>query len=328
MKICILGAGSLGSAIGAALAEAGSDVALVNRSATHVAAISAWGLEVTDERGTRHVRVRATTDVASVGTADLVVVLVKSFDTRSAITRAAAPDGPIGAHTAVLSLQNGLGHEEILAEVVGHGRVLAGKTYAGGVMTGPGRVVSGVSGKATIIGELDGGISERVRTIAAEFERAGLAITISRNIGAAMWDKLFVNVATGGLSAITGLAYGDLYAVAEVKTTALAAVTEAMAVARAAGVQVEFTHPEQAWNRAAEGLPFGFKASMLQSLERGSITEVDFIHGAVVRWGERVGVATPVNAALVGCIKGIERALQLRSARDRLGAEHDQHGLR
>ena len=94
-------------------------------------------------------------------------------------------------------------------------------------------------GKQTIIGELDGSRSERVLAIAAEFNRAGLATTVITNIVGTMWDKLLVNVSTSALSGITGLTYGQLYAV-----------------------------PEQAWNRAVEGLPPEFKASMLQSLSR------------------------------------------------------------
>ena len=310
LKICILGAGALGCAIGAALSEAGSDVWLVNRAQAHVDAMNEHDLTLVgagagagDER---RVAVKAATSCAGIGAVDLLVVLVKSFHTRDAI--AAATDA-VGPQTVVLSLQNGLGHEEVLAEFVGRGSVLAGKTYVGGVLLGPGRIISRTEGKETIIGELDGSLSERAAAIAAEFNRAGLATTVSSNILGTMWDKLLVNVATGALSGITRLPYGALYEVPEVKATALAAVAEAMAVARAAGVRLSFTEPEQAWQRAAQGLPPEFKASMLQSLEKGSVTEVDFIHGAVVRWGLQYGVPTPVNAALVGCIKGIERAL-------------------
>jgi 2-dehydropantoate 2-reductase len=124
-----------------------------------------------------------------------------------------------------------------------------------------------------------------------------------------MWDKLLVNVATGALSGITRLTYGDLYAVPEVEACAVAAVAEAMAVAKAAGIALGSTEPRQAWVKAADGLPAAFKASMLQSLEKGSVTEIDFVNGAVVRWGAKYGVPTPVNQALVACIKGIERAL-------------------
>ncbi len=311
MKICILGAGALGCAIGAALTEGGADVWLVNRSPAQVAAMNANGLRLRDERGERCVPVQAalTCDAvyAATGTVDVVIVLVKSFHTRAAMDGASAI---LGDSTMVLSLQNGLGHEDVLAEVVGRDRVLAGKTYAGGVMLAPGQIVSGIAGKHTYIGELDGSLTARISAIADVFNRAGLATTVSRNIMGTMWDKLLVNVATGALSGITRLAYGGLYAVPELKTTALAAVAEAMAVAQAAGVALAFTQPVQAWDKAAEGLPPDFKASMLQSLEKGSVTEIDYVNGAVVRWGQRYNVPTPVNATLVACIKGIEKTLK------------------
>jgi 2-dehydropantoate 2-reductase len=258
-------------------------------------------------QGERRIDVHAATTCGEVGAVALVIVIVKSFHTREAIAGAAPL---LDERTALLSLQNGLGHEDVLAEFVGRERVLAGKTYVGGVLLAPGRIISGTAGKQTIIGELDGAKSERVLAIAAEFNRAGLATTVSDNIVGTMWDKLLVNVATGALSAITRLPYGALYAVPEVKATALAAVAEAMAVARAAGVQLSFTAAEQPWIRAAEGLPPEFKASMLQSLEKGSVTEIDFVNGAVVRWGERHHIPTPVNAALVACVRGIEKGLK------------------
>ena len=306
MKICILGAGALGCAIGAALTEGGSEVFLVSRSKGHVDAMNARGLIVRDARGERSVRVNAMVDCSTLPIVDLVVVLVKSFDTRSAIS---AAKSIVGADTTVLSLQNGMGHEEVLAEAVGKSRVLAGKTYVGGVLLGPGHIVSGVAGKRTYVGELDGTSSPRANAIAATFSASGLDTTVSDDIVSTMWDKLLVNVATGALSAITRLDYGRLYAVPELRATAVAAVAEAMAVARAAGATLEFTVPEQAWNRAAEGLPPEFKASMLQSIEKGSLTEIDFVNGAVVRGGTRHGVATPVNQALVACVKGIEHAI-------------------
>lgn len=305
LKIAVLGAGALGCAIGGALAEAGNDVVLINRNAAHVEAICAQGLRMRHAVGERSIRVRAETDCSALGPVDLVIVLVKSFHTQQAI-RAAAP--LIGAGTVVLSLQNGLGHEDILAEAVGRDRVIAGKTYVGGVMLAPGHIISGTDGKETLIGELDGAESPRIRRIADTFNAAGLRTTVSPHIVGTMWDKLFINVATGAVSGITGLTYGPLYGIPEIEATALAAVQEAMDVARASGVPVSLADPKAAWTKAAAGLPADFKTSMLQSLEKGSVTEIDFINGAVVRWGRRCGVPTPVNATLVACIKGIERA--------------------
>ena len=306
MKIAILGAGALGCAIGSTLSQGGHDTWLIDRSPAHVDAMRRDGLQVDDADGSRHVEVRAATKAAEVGAVDLVVVLVKSFHTDSAMRGALDLIGP---ETLALSLQNGLGHEDVLADVVGRERVLAGKTYVGGVLRGPGHIQSGVKGKLTYIGELDGRLTARVQAIADAFNASGLMTTVSDNILGTMWDKLLINVATGAITGITRLTYGQLYEEPVLKATALAAVAEAMAAAKAAGVTLSITDPEQAWTLAAEGLPSAFKTSMLQSLEKGSITEIDFINGAVVRWGERLGVPTPVNATLVACIKGIERAM-------------------
>ncbi|RKE26111.1 ketopantoate reductase [Paraburkholderia sp. BL23I1N1] len=306
MKIAILGAGALGCAIGAALTEAGNDVWLLNRSAAHIQAMARNGLRVDDGGGSRHVQVRTATRAAEAGAVDLVVVLVKSFHTDAAMRGALELIGP---ETLVLSLQNGLGHEDVLADIVGHERVLAGKTYVGCVMRNPGHIESGVAGKATYIGELDGRITARVAAIAKTFNAAGLITEVSDNIVGTMWDKLLVNVATGALTGTTGLTYGQLYDEPLLKATALAAIAEAIAVAQAAGVTLSASDPERPWTLAGEGLSPAFKTSMLQSLEKGSVTEIDFINGAVVRWGLRHSVPTPVNATLVACIKGIERAM-------------------
>lgn len=306
MKITILGAGALGSAIGAALTEAGHEVWLLNRSAAHVEAMRREGLRVDDERGSRHIAVRATQRPEEAGVSELVIVLVKSAHTEAAMRGALALIGP---DTMVMPLQNGLGHEEVLADLVGIERVLVGRTYVGGVMRGPGHIQAGLTGKATVIGELDGRLSPRVQALAEVFNQAGLQTTVSRSILGTVWDKLLVNVATGALTGITRLSYGPLYDEPLLAATAQAAVAEAMAVARAAGIALSLSEPAQAWQLASAGLGPGFKTSMLQSLEKGALTEIDFINGAVVRQGERLGVPTPVNRTLVACIKGIERAM-------------------
>lgn len=310
MKICVLGAGALGCAIGGLLTEAGNEVWLLNRGRAHVDAMRQRGLRLREGGVERVVTVQASTDgqeVARVaGAMDLIIVLVKSFHTREAMEAARAI---VGEQTVVLSLQNGLGHEEALAEVVGPQKVLAGKTYAGGVMLAPGQVSVATRGKPTHIGELDGSRSARVIAIAETFNRAGLITSVSDNILGTIWEKLLVNVATGALSGITRLPYGELYQVPEVEACAIAAVAEAMAVARASGIVLTTLDPRQAWLKAAEGLPPEFKTSMLQSLEKGSVTEIDFVNGAVVRQGARCGVPTPVNQALVACVKGVERGL-------------------
>jgi 2-dehydropantoate 2-reductase len=306
MRICFIGAGALGSTIGGTLARGGAEVWLIDPFRSHVDAINAHGLRMLEGDVETNVRVAACTSAADVGAlADLVIVLVKSLHTRDSI-RAAAP--VIGPQTVVMSLQNGLGHEDILSEEVGRDRVMAGKTYVGGVLLGPGHVRSGVSGKETIIGELDGRLTERARRISESFNGAGILTLLSDNIMGTMWDKLFINVAGGGITAVTGLTYGGLYSLPVLEDCALAAISEGIAVAQAAGVKTSITDPRRAWTMASAGLPPEFKTSMLQSIQSGGRTEVDYIHGSIVRWGAKLGVPTPVNSTIVALVKGLEYA--------------------
>ena len=303
MRICFLGSGALGSCLGGILTEAGMEVYLIDIWKEHVDAMDRQGLVIREGSSERIVKVRAATDYSGIEPADLIIILVKSYDTKEAIENA----GPIvGEKTVVLSLQNGLGNEEILADVLGKERVIGGRTYAGGVLIGPGHVIVGRKGKQTHIGELDGRITERVSEIARQFNRAGLETIISTNIIGMMWDKLLINVATGAFSGITRLPYGGLYKVKEVMDGAVEAISEGIAVAKASGVELSITDPKKIWFKAAEGLPPEFKASILQSIEKGVKTEIDFINGSVVRLGEKYKIPTPVNRVLVAGIKGIE----------------------
>lgn len=307
----MVGAGSLGSAVGGTLAAAGEDVVLVTRDTAHVAAIGLHGLVLDDGITTRTVAVRAATGYEGLDVVDLAIVLVKSFDTGPAIAAAAPVIGPA---TLVLTLQNGVGCEEIVAAAVGRERVIAGRTFVGGRITAPGVVEYGVVGRRTTIGELDGAVTDRVSAIAEVFRAAGMDVDVSRDIVATMWEKLFVNVATGAWSALTGLPYGELSVDPDIEPMAIATVAEAIAVARGLGIAVTTTDPAIPWRRAWEGLPHGFKASMLQSVEKGGRTEVDVIHGAVCRGGRAASVPTPINDTLLAAVKGLERRLRLAAA--------------
>lgn len=305
MKICMLGCGALGSTIGGTLAQGGSEVYFLDQWQDHVQAIQKNGLKMTDEKTTWFVPIDARNSAAGMGPMDLVIVLVKSFQTKDIIEKIQATK-VIGHETVVMSLQNGLGNEETIAEIVGKEKVVSGKTYCGGRLLGPGYVSASVKGKETYIGELDGRRTERIARIAAEFTQAGIHCEVSDNIKGLIWDKLLINVAAGALCAITRLPYGPLYEEPVIKDCAVAAIKEAIDVAKAAGVQLKSEDPEYPWYAASAGLPPTFKTSMLQSIESKRPTEVDFINGSIVTWGKKYGIATPVNQTLVACVKGIE----------------------
>ena len=306
MKIVMLGAGALGSTIGGTLAMGGNDVHFVDMWQEHVDLINKDGLHMTNEKEDWYVRVDARTTADTIGEADLVIVLVKSFATKQAVEQLKQTN-VIGKNTLVMSLQNGLGNEETIASVIGSENVISGKTYVGGRLIQAGYISAGVQGKWTYIGELNGEITYRIQTVCNVFNDAGLLCEVSDNIKGLIWDKLLINVAAGALCGITRLPYGPLYEEDYIKDVAVAAIQEGIQVAKAAGVVLKSEDPQYPWVAASEGLPGTFKTSILQSLELKRPTEIDFINGSIVEWGKKYGIATPVNQTLVACVKGIEK---------------------
>ena len=306
MKIVMLGAGALGSTIGGTLAMGGNDVHFVDMWQEHVDLINKDGLHMTNEKEDWYVRVDARTTADTIGEADLVIVLVKSFATKQAVEQLKQTN-VIGKNTLVMSLQNGLGNEETIASVIGSENVISGKTYVGGRLIQAGYISAGVQGKWTYIGELNGEITDRIQTVCNVFNDAGLLCEVSDNIKGLIWDKLLINVAAGALCGITRLPYGPLYEEDYIKDVAVAAIHEGIQVAKAACVVLKSEDPQYPWVAASEGLPGTFKTSILQSLELKRPTEIDFINGSIVEWGKKYGIATPVNQTLVACVKGIEK---------------------
>lgn len=313
IKVAVVGAGALGSAFAALLFESGTDVVLLSERKDHVELLISQGLQVSENAAeSRIVKVPAAFDINECESVDLAIVLVKSTQTARAAERILPILKP---NSVVLSLQNGVGNEDIIIDVVGESRVIGGRTYVGSVSTGPGQISIGLVDKTTIIGEFDGSASPRIADISELFNRARIVTHTSANILGVIWDKLLVNVATGAISAITGLQYGELYQIPEISQIVFRAVDEAIEVADSIGVRLSIRDAEVIWNNARSRLAPDFKASMLQSIEASQPTEIDVINGAVVRLGNRNAVPTPVNQALVAAVKGIEWRQRLENAR-------------
>jgi len=247
--------------------------------------------------------VKATTDPASVGPVDLIIIFVKSYDTPKAALDALPM---VAENTVFLSLQNGLGNIEKISQAVGGDRVISGTTAHGCTVIGPGEIKHAGKGP-TIIGEMDGWETERLKKIRDAFMRAGIETDISRNIGGTLWSKVLVNVGINPLTAIRGLRNGELLDDPEIVDLMRRAVEEAIKVAEALGVDLgPGDHLEHVYDVArATALN---RSSMLQDVERGRMTEIDALNGAVVRLAKTLGVDTPVNEALTAAVKGLERS--------------------
>lgn len=303
MRVVVQGPGSLGSLVAGLLAAAGEDVALLGRpDSDHLDRVAAEGLVVEGPDGSQTTTHPATaTDPAVVADADLVVVCVKSYDTEAA---AEALSGSL-AGAGVLTLQNGLGNAETLAEYVPETAVLAGTTTHGAVLEGAGVVRHAGAGETTVgryAGETDGFVREVADTLSA----AGLGAAVTDDPQRAVWTKVLVNVGINAATALARVPNGALVEHEAGERLLERAVEEGATVARAEGVDV----PDDAVERAREVAQrtASNHSSMRQDLERGSRTEVEALHGALADRAREHGVDAPVNQTLADLVRLAERA--------------------
>lgn len=304
MKIAIVGAGAMGCLYGAKLSTVSeNEVYLIDVWKDHMEAVRSKGL-VMEENGdlVTYDRVNGTSDPQEVGFCDLAIVFVKSTLTSMAVKSNKAVFGP---ETIALTLQNGMGNIDLIRAEIGEQNVIAGTTAHGATMLGPGAMRHAGSGK-TIIGELDGKRTERIKQIAALFTEAGLETDISGNVLGLVWDKLMVNVGINALTGITKLQNGALLDHPEIEALLEAAVSEAQAVAEAKGICLSFQDPIGHTKDVCKATAAN-KSSMLQDILNHKITEIDMINGAIVREGASAGIPTPVNYVLTNLIRFMQK---------------------
>lgn len=295
MKVAILGPGALGCLFAWLLRRGGEDPWLVDHRPERVELLRRQGLRVHTLQGTEEVTpVRASWRPREVGTVDLLLVAVKAYDTVRALRRVRALVGP---ETTVLSLQNGWGNLERMQRALGNrGRPALGVTAQGATLLGAGHVRHAGQGQ-TVVGR-------DAAPAASLLRRCGVPVEVVEDVRPAVWGKLAVNAGINPLSAISGLPNGQLAELPPLRRLVLRAAAEAEAVARAAGVQPPWPAGERALavcRATAQNL-----SSMLQDVLRGRRTEVDFINGAVVRLGRRLGVPAPLNAVLWRLVRLLE----------------------
>lgn len=313
MEILIIGAGAMGGLFGAMLGPF-ARVRLCTTNAEHALAINRDGLLLTGMDGAlRRVPVTALTDPAqSDRPADLILVCTKARSTEAAAQTA---QRLLAADGLTLTLQNGLGNLERIAAVVGPARAAAGITAQAATLLGPGCVRHAGSGP-TVLAAAPGqsgqsGQGGKIAAVAELFNRASIETRIAEDGEALLWSKLIVNVGINALTALLRAANGALAQVPECERLMAQAVAEAVAVARALGVNLG---PEDQLDRVRQvcTLTAANRSSMLQDILRGRPTEIDVINGAVVAKGREVGVGTPVNALLTQLIQALEATASQR----------------
>jgi 2-dehydropantoate 2-reductase len=305
MKIAIIGAGAMGCAIGALLHKAGNDVTLVDVSRATIEAINDNGLRIDDKAGNAEtVMMRATDDPASVGVVDLAIVFVKCYHTEAAVKNA-APN--IGNETIVLSLQNGWGNGPRIASIIGEEKLLLGVCYHSATVLAPGHILHAGRGPS-FMGELRGGMSERLQHVAATFNQAGIEVTATENVLKEIWSKLALNVATLPTSASLRLFAPQLLDTAEMQNLMRELLKEVVAVAHAQNIPLDFEERWESITGLLAKLAPTTKGSMAQDVENARRTEIDVMSGAIVEAGARFGIPTPYNNTMLWMMKAVEAA--------------------
>lgn len=300
MKVLVVGPGAMGTLFAGLLAEGGQEVWLLGRRPAVVETIARDGVAIIQGHRRRRIPVRATLRASDAATVDLVLMCVKSYDTLQA-SRDALP--AVGAGTLVLTLQNGLNNVETIASIVGRGRTIAGVTAHGATLLEPGVVRHAGEGD-TAIGELNGGETDRLGRVATAFRQAGIDVKISTSVASLLWGKLVVNAAINPLTALLKVRNGQLLASADTRALMSAAAREAAGVAAALGIELPYDDPVERVEAVCR-LTAANRSSMLQDVERGAQTEIDYISGAIVRQGEALGVPAPVNWTLTHLVRAI-----------------------
>jgi 2-dehydropantoate 2-reductase len=304
-SIAVVGAGAVGSYFGALLARAGHRVTLIGR-APHVAAIERDGLQLHKGGRVEAVRLGASTELAAVRDADLVLFCVKSTDTEG-VGRELAPH--LKADALVLSLQNGVDNAPTLARLV-RCMVVPTVVYVATAMPGPGAVQHFGRGDL-VVGPLDAAqasdaaLVQRLQAVVELFAGADVPVRLSADVMAELWSKLLVNCAYNAISGLAQLPYGVMAGVPDVVELQRAVVREVVAVARAAGVSLDLDASLQAMERLAGTMPAQF-SSTAQDMARGKRSEIDHLNGTIVRLGAQHGIAVAANQALYALVKLVE----------------------
>jgi len=300
LKVCIIGCGAVGSLFAAHLAQKGeAEVWAYDVWKDHVEAIRNHGLRISGAADFT-AKLNATNDPKELPPCDYGIVATKAIHTRSAIAEVVRA---FGQNSAVCSVQNGVGNEEIIAEHVKY--VIRGTTFPAGHPIAPGHIGFDIKGD-TWIGPFEPTNTpmSKVEELAGLITRSGMNVIPLQDARGAQWTKLIFNAATNPVGALTLLHHGAATRFGPTGQLFNDLIAEGEAVARVLGIELH--GDARALVQKGADAPGKHRASMLQDVLAKRQTEVDFMNGAIVKWGEKNGIPTPLNKAVWELMKGLE----------------------
>ncbi len=299
MRIAVFGVGAMGCLFGARLSPH-TDLTLIGRWPDQLAALHRAPLRLIHPDGhEEHVQVNATDDLDSLPPVDIALIVTKAARTQAAAegaTRLLKPQG------LAITLQNGIGNLEVIAAQVGAARATLGVTTQGAATEGPGLLRYAGGGMTHLATRPE--IDAPVRAFAALLAKADLPVEVVEDLSSLLWVKLAINAAINPLTALLRVRNGLLLESPQARHLMAESAREVAAVAAAKGIPLPFTDPAARAEEVAQATAPN-RSSMLQDLLRGVETEIETICGAVMREGEALGVATPVNATLYRLVKAL-----------------------
>lgn len=304
MKIAIIGAGAMGCLLASYLAPHHA-VWLVDGWQTQVDTINQQGLRRERDGVTTTCNPRATNDAQTVGGADVALVLVKYHQTAWAAQQVATALAP---HGICVTLQNGIGGADVLAETLGESRVSRGVTSLGATLIGPGHVRHAGMGDTVFATTLAPALIQQLSTA---FTDGGLPAHASEDLDSLVWGKLVVNVGINALTGILRIPNGMVASHAGARALLAQAVNEAVAVAGALGITLPYSDP-LAHVLAVATATAANRSSTLQDVLRGSPSEIATINGAVVRYARTCGISVPINHLLCDMMDIIDTTTENR----------------
>ena len=302
MRFAILGSGAVGGYYGARLARAGHDVTFIARGA-HLDAIRARGLEIRSPMlGDFVVRTRAEEDTRSVGTVDVVIVAVKTYDNPSALPLI---EPMLGARSIVLTLQNGVDSVSEIAAIVGEPAVIGGTTYIATALSQPGVIEQTGTHRRIVFGEVFGDLprtTDRVARLHDALAGADIQSEPAADGRIPIWEKFIFLVALAGFTGAARLPIGPVWADEFTRARFLDGCREIERLARAEGVPVAADVIERI-GVYIDGIPGSMRSSLLIDLSQGKRIEVEALQGSVVRRARRLGLDVPIMSTLYAVLK-------------------------
>ena len=302
MKIAIIGCGAMGSVYAALLADSGNDVWAIDTWEEHISAIKSNGLRVEGASGDRTVLMNATTNARDAGECDLIIVATKASGVAAAAVAAKSIAGP---NSIILTIQNGLGAAERIAESIDTNQVMIGVVGGfGASMKAPGHAHH--NGMQLVrIGEMIGGVSDRLEKVVSAWDTAGFTAKGYPDIHQMIWEKFICNVTYSGPCALMNATIGQVQANCDSWSVALSCAREADAVARAKKINLGFDDVESYVRDFGANMPDARPSMLLDHMAQRP-SEIDGINGAVPVEAAKIGMSAPINALVSGLIRGRE----------------------